>query len=79
MIGSIDKIDEKKKINKKGRRKKRIAPFAKYLSSSTFQQNRLHYARAIFRNRKIEKSGIDQLLATRPHQGSRFHEGKNDR
>lgn len=80
MIGSIDKIDEKKKkINKKGRRKKGIAPFAKYLSSSTFQQNRLHYARAIFRNRKIEKSGIDQLLATRPHQGSRFHEGKNDR
>lgn len=38
MIGSIDKIDEKKKINKKGRRKKGIAPFAKYLSSSTFQR-----------------------------------------
>ena len=45
------------------------------VSPSAFQ-HRLHYARATFRNRKIEKSGIDWPLTTRQRQGSRFHEGK---
>lgn len=50
---------KKKREKKRGKKRESQERLLQVSFVFDFPTNRLHYARAIFRNRKIEKSGID--------------------